>query len=345
MSPKTIVILAALAVCMVIAAGSALTLDRGAHQDSRIGTAVFAKLTDRANDVALITVESKLGKLSLERGASGWTLRESDSYPVLPVKANGAVLDLASLRFHEAKTKQPEKYSKLNLLDFNAPGSGSRRVKVTGKNGEILADLIVGNSKFNLPGTKTGGVYLRLPGDDQTWLAQGGVGFSGVASDWLVPAVFHIAGARIKRVEIQHSAGQPVLITKSNPKTLVYTLENVPPGFKVKFGDEPKLIATNLEAFELEDVRGAGAIPFPPTKLTRTVFETFNGLQISAETANQHGKNWTRFTFKPLPGSNDAAKSEARDLSERTKNWVYRIADFRAARLTKTFKGLIQPAR
>jgi hypothetical protein len=345
MSPKTIIVLAVLAICASIAAGAAFTIDQSTRQDPRVGTVVFPELIKRANDVASITVESNLGKLSLDRGKSGWTLRESDGYAVLAVKANGAVLDLASLHFHEAKTKRPEKYAKLNLRDFNAPGSGSSRVRVADQNGDMLADLIVGNSKFNLPGTKTGGVYLRLPGDDQTWLAQGGVGFSGAASDWLAPSIFNIAGDRMKRVEIQQSTGEPVIVSKRNPKTLAFTLNGIPPGFKVRYNEEPKLIATNLEAFELENARAAGAIEFPQHEATRTIFQTFNGLQVTAETVKHADKSWVRFEFQLLPGANDAVAAEARNLSERTKGWVYRIADFRAARLTKNMAELIEQVR
>lgn len=345
MSPKTIAVLAALAISMTVAAGIALTLDRGARQDPRIGTPVFPALTDRANDVAAITVESNLGKLSFDRGASGWTLQESDDYPVQAVKANGAVLDLAALHFHEAKTKQPEKYAKLNLLDFNALESKSNRVTVKDKNGAVLADIIVGNSKFNLPGTKTGGVYIRLPGDEQTWLAQGGVGFSGVASNWLEPKVFHITGDRIKHVAIQHRDGPPVVVTKRTAKTLVFTLEGVPAGFQIKYNEEPKLIATNLEDVKLEDARAAGAISFAAPQTTRTVFQTFDGLEIIAETVKQNGQNWVRFLFAPLPDAQETAKADARRFSERTKNWVYRIADFRAARFTKPFGDLVEQAR
>ncbi len=345
MSPKTIVVLAVLAICMTIAAGTSLTLDRGARLDPLIGTSVFPELLDRANDVALVTVESNLGKLSLDRAASGWTLRESDGYPVLPVKARGAVLDIGSLRYHEAKTKRPEKFAKLNLLDFNAEGSGSSRVILKDKSGATLADLIVGNSKFNLPGTTTGGVYIRLPGKDQAWLAQGGVGFSGVASDWLEPKVFSIAGHRIKRTEIRNPANESVVVTKRNPKTLVYTLQGVPPGFKLRYAEEPKLIATNLEAVELEDARAAKAVAFPAQGTRQTVFQTFNGVQVIVETSKQDGGNWTRFDFSALPGSDAAAVEEARKLSKRTQKWVYRIADFRAARFTKTMSELIAPSQ
>jgi len=340
MNIRAITILAVLAAAAVAAAAAAVGVDSQARQDPRIGTLVFPALNERANDVSVLTIESNLGVLTLNRGSNGWTLKESDNYPVTSVKARGSVLDLATLRFHEPKTVRPEKYAKLNLLDFNAPGSGSTRVTVQDKGGAMLAELTVGNSKFNLPGTKTGGVYLRLPGEARTWLSAGGLNLSGLPGDWLEPTVLHVAGARIKRVEIRQPQGPPVVITKRNAKTLIYTLNGVPAGYKVRYDEEPKLIATNLEAFELEDARRAGAIKFDPARTTRTMFETFDGLRVTAETTPLDGKFWTRFTAT----AEGQLAGEAKAITNATKGWVYRIAGYRAERLTKRFEDMLAPA-
>ena len=341
MSVRTILILAVLAAVAVVAAAIALGTDQSADQDPRIGTLVFPDLNDRANDVATLKVESGHGTLTLQRADGAWTLKESDGYPVVPVKANGSVLDLATLRFHEPKTERPEKYAKLNLLDFDAPGSGSTRVTVQDSAGAMLAELLLGNSKFNLPGTKTGGIYLRLPGEQRAWLAAGGLNLSGLPGDWLEPTVLHVAGARIKRTEIRRPQGPPVVITKRNPKTLVYTLDGVPAGYKVRYDEEPKLIATNLEAFELEDARRRGAIEFDPARTTRTLFETFDGLQVVAETTAIDGKYWTRFSASASAGSQAGGEADA--INEATKGWVFRVADYRGERLTKRFEEMLAP--
>jgi len=341
MSIRAILVLALLTAAAVAAAAIALSTGRNAEQDPRIGALVFPGLNDRANDVATLKVESGYGVLTLQRAAGAWTLKESGGYSVMPVKANGSILDLATLRFHEPKTARPEKYAKLNLLDFDAPGSGSTRVTVRDNDGAMLAELLVGNSKFNLPGTKTGGIYLRLPVEKQTWLAAGGLNLSGIPGKWLEPVVLHVAGERIKRVEIRQPQGQPVIITKRNPRVLVYHLNAVPAGYKVRYDEEPKLIATNLESFELEDVRRAGTVKFDPARTTRTVFETFDGLQVTAVSAVVDGKYWTRFAAVATVGSQ--AGGEAKAITEATKNWVYRIADYRGERLTKRFAAMVIP--
>lgn len=340
MSVRTVLVLAVLTAIAVAAAAIALGTDTSAARDPRIGERVFPALVERANDVASLEVTSRLGTLTLVRGTGGWTLKESDGYPVEPVKANGAVLDLTTLRFHEPKTARPENFGKLNLLDIDAPGSGAARVRLRDTNGALLADVLAGNAKFNLPGTKTGGVYVRLPGEDRAWLAAGGLNVSGLPSDWLEPTVLHIAGERIRRVRIDARQGTPVIITKRNPQSLVFTLNGVPAGYKLRYEDEPKLIATNLEAFELEDTRRAGAIDFDPNRTARTVFETFDGLVVAAETTHVEGKPWTRFE---ISAKKERAAGEARALSEQTKDWVYRIADYRAERLTKQFQEMLAP--
>lgn len=344
MKVKTILVLAALTVCACIAAAVALSLDHEANLDPRIGEPVLPTLVDQVNDAATITVKSGRGTLHLDRGPDGWSLRESDGYPVITVRAKGTLLDLVSLRFHEPKTNRPEKYGKLNLLDPDAPGAESIHVAVADKDGETLADVLIGNTKFNLPGTKTGGVYLRLPDETRTWLAAGGINLSNLPGDWLRREIIDIAGDRIRRTEIRNGDGPPVVVTKRNPQTLVYVLNGVPAGYKLKYDNEPKVVATNLEDFELDDARRAGAIDFPPGRTAKTVFETFDGLRVTVETVARDDGPWSRFDVVATEDASDAVRQEARTLAERLAEWVYRIPPYRAARLTKSFGEMIEPA-
>ncbi len=340
MGPKTIFFLAALTLSAVLAAGIALTLESAGNRDARIGSPVFPDLFDRANDVATLSVASRRGRLTLERGEDGWRLLESDGFKVLTVKARGSVLDLASLRYYEEKTSRPEKYYRLLLRDIAQAGSESKHVTVKDAAGAVLADLIVGLGKNNLPGTDTGGVFIRLPGDKRTWLAQGGLNFGELASGWLDREIFNISGDRIKRVAITRPDGETLVITKQSPMTLVYSLDAMPPGSKVKYDEEPALIASNLERFFIEDARRAGSVSFPPDQTARAEFQAFDGLLAVAEVVAAEGVGWVRFTFL----GTGAALSEARALTAKTKDWVYRIAGFRAERLTKRLADMIEPA-
>lgn len=340
MGPKTIVILAALTLVAVIAAGIALTFESASSRDARIGSPVFPDLLDQVNDVATMSIVSRRGRLTLERNDTGWRLKESDGFKVMPIKASGSVLDLATLRFYEQKTSRPDKYYKLLLRDIDEAGSQSKRVTVKDAKGAVLADIILGLGKSNLPGTDAGGLFIRLPGDTRTWLAQGGLNFAELASGWLEREIFDIAGDRIKRVEIVRSDGGSLVITKRSPMTVAYLLETMPPDTKIKYDEEPGLIATNLERFVIEDARRAGAIAFPPDRINRARFETFDGLQAVAEIVFVDGQGWVRFRFR----GTGAAAAEAQTLTDKTKDWVYRIAGFRGERLTKRRADMLVPA-
>ena len=340
MGPKTIVILAALTLCAVIAAGIVSAFDSASSRDARIGSPVFPGLLDRVNDVATLSVASRRGTVTMARGEGGWRLLESDGFKVMSVKARGSVLDLAALRFFEQKTSRPDKYYKLFLRDIDDPYSESKRITLKDAAGAVLADLVIGLGKNNLPGTDTGGIFIRLPGDKRTWLAQGGLNFGEFPSEWLEREIFDISGDRIKRVEIIRPNGDTLVITKRSPMTLVYSLNAMPPGTKVKYDEEPGLIASNLEGFLIEDARRAGAVSFPPGQITRARFETFDGLSSVAEVAIVNRQGWVRFAFS---GTGDAV-SEAQALSAKTKDWVFRIAGFRTERLTKRLADMLESA-
>jgi hypothetical protein len=340
MGPKTIVILAVLTLFAVIAAGIVSVLDSAGNQDARIGTPVFPDLLDRVNDVATLSIASRRGTLTLVRGEGGWRLLESDGFQVMSVKARGSVLDLAALRFFEQKTAKPDRYYKLFLRDIADPYSESKRITLKDAAGDVLADLVVGLGKNNLPGTDTGGVFIRLPGDKRTWLAQGGLNVGEFPSEWIEREIFNIAGDRIKRVEITRPSGETLVITKRSPMTLVYSLNAMPSGSKIKYDEEPGLIASNLEKFLIEDARRAGTVSFAPGKTARARFETFDGLSSVAEVTIVDQQGWVRFSFI----GTGAAASEAQALSAKTRDWVFRIAGFRAERLTKRLADMLAPA-
>ena len=89
-------------------------------------------------------------------------------------------------------------------------------------------------------------------------------------------------------------------------------------------------------------MRRAGAIKFYPMHTASTLFETFDGLQVTAESTVIDGKYWARFQVTTADGSQ--ANGEAKAIAESTKGWVYRVANYRGERLTKRFESMLAPA-
>src|ERR1700730_12860502 len=90
---------------------------------------------------------------------------------------------MADLNWVEPKAQTPDLYPRLDVED---PGHGkSALVAVKNKSGGDLAQAIVGKRRYDRLGAGNDGVYLRKPGEAQTWLARGTLDPTGDPSSWL----------------------------------------------------------------------------------------------------------------------------------------------------------------
>ncbi len=109
MSPKAFAALFIITAVTLAAAGFMTAQDHGFQAAEGVGEKVFPKLLDRVNDVASLVINHAQGRITLRRGADGWTMKEKLDYPARVVKIKRAVLGLAGLKLAEPKTQVPEK--------------------------------------------------------------------------------------------------------------------------------------------------------------------------------------------------------------------------------------------
>ena len=346
MKPRTFVALAAATLLAVVAAAVAVNQHRGFVTPVAAGEPVFPGLIDRVNDVASMVVEFGRGKVTLERGKSGWTVKESDDYPARAVKVRQVILGIAELKLLEPKTAKKENLAKLDLQEPDAKDARSKRVKLFDGAGKPMADIIVGRRRQALPGTTLGGIYLRRPGETQAWLAQGGPEVSDERRDWLERTIIDIDGKRVKRVVIRHPDGETVTISKAAPEAENFTLENVPAG-KDPIGPAGiNYVGGALHFLELDD-GGKAKAPFDAASTVTADFTTFDGLTVQALVTERNGKKWVRLDVSPVAGAPERkdgppAAEEAKKIAERINGWVYRISDYAASNLTKRMQNLVE---
>lgn len=201
--------------------------------------ALFADLKSKAPEVATIVVTRAGGggETTVTRKNNVWVLAGKGDYPVDVSHVTALIGGLADLRPVEAKTANPELYSKLGVQDVKPtksdtpvppspdqptppPASEGMPTLVTLKNekGDTLLSVIVGNTKWNVDGSgNTSGVYVRKAGDKQSWLAKRGTasvsssagGGGGGAIDlptetlgWIDRPVINIPRDRLKRASV-----------------------------------------------------------------------------------------------------------------------------------------------
>jgi hypothetical protein len=346
LSPKTFIALFIATAIGVAAAAFAVSRDRGFTPVAGAGEVVFPGLIDRVNDVASMLVEHPGGRVTVEHGKDGWTVKESDDYPARAVKVRQVILALAQLKLLEPKTRSKDKFSKLELQDPDVEGAQSKRVKLFDRAGKPMADVILGRRRHTLPGTTLGGVYLRRPGNDQTWLAAGGPDVTDERRDWLERKIIDIDGARVTKVVVRHPDGETVTISKPTPEAKDFVLESIPAGKKLISQSGVNYVGEALGNLMLDDVRKS-ADSFDAQATVTADIVTFDGLAVQVLVSKRDGKNWVRLDASAAQLEAKAKDGmpiadEAKEIIARTGGWTYQISDYAASNLSKRYQNLVE---
>ncbi|HEX9703083.1 MAG TPA: DUF4340 domain-containing protein [Rhodospirillales bacterium] len=345
MSPKTFIALA-VATVVAVAAATVAIQNRGTAPVAGIGERVFPGLIDHVNEVASMIVDYGQGRLTLEHGKSGWTVKENDDYPARAVKVRQVILGIAELKLLEPKTTKKENFSKLDLDDPAAKGARSKRVQLFDRERKLAADIVIGKRRLALPGSTQGGIYLRRPDETQTWLAAGGPEVSDERRDWLERKIIDIDGKRVKRVVIRHPDGEMVSVTKASPEAVAFTLDNVPADKKVTGPAGVNYVGGALHNLQLDDVKKLTE-SFDASATVTAEITTFDGIVVNVLVTERGGKKWMRLDASAAPGApsrkeGPTALEEAKEITARANGWTYQISEYAASTLTKRMQNLVE---
>ena len=321
------------------------------------------------NAVDRIRIAAEGKSFTLERKAGKWVVREKGGYPATFSRVKEALVSLSQLKRFERKTSDPARYDKLDLEDPAKKGASSKRLTAfTGDS--TVADVIVGksNAKEILFGRSL--VYVRLPGDKQSWLAIGDPKLAAEVGDWLDRAVLDVKTGRIREV-VQAAGGsgagnavEPgrVIVGKDKAGDDEFRLRNMPEGREIKGERFLRYIGESLDNLTLEDVRPAGEVDFAGKAAGSAVFRTFDGLVVTAKLArtgkpDEDDKYWMTFEAgvdeaallkdKPKEGSGlkaaDTVRKEAAAINARTAGWAYKLSSTVTRFLRYTMADILKP--
>ena len=243
------------------------------------GRKVFPGLMSKINDIATITVTAKNQTATIARENNVWVVKEKGGYPADVGMVRQLLLGLAELEILEPKTKNPELYDKLGLQEVTAEDSLSRMVATKDVAGEILSEAIIGKRHPAKGDPGQDEIYIRRPGNPQTWLAIGNVSVEPMPGAWLDKSVYEVEPKRVKVAQITHPDGTTVELEKEEPEDLDYQLVNIPKGAEIQSQFTLNNMVSTLAALTLEDVKPESEMPSKGKKVTTAVFETFDGLE------------------------------------------------------------------
>lgn len=299
MKAKTLGILAAITIMGIVVA--VFVNQEPVSQLPNSGERLFPALLSGVNDVNELIVETKDQTVTLVREESTWQVKEKAGYRADVEKVKQILIGLAELRILEPKTKNPELYDRLGLQDKEQEGSLSTTVTLKTPNNSEAAMVILGNQRPAKGNPRMSEIYVRKPGDPQTWLTIGNLPLEKVAGEWLDTEITALTTKRVHRVTVTHPGGETHLLSKEKPEDLDFQLDSIPAGSKVASQFNLNNVVGTLVQLPLEDVKKEQEVNFQNHTGVTALLETFDGLRLHVQTAKQEDKIYGKFSAEYDP--------------------------------------------
>ena len=338
MRARSLILLASATAALVAIAIVVLASgDRGVSRAAP-GQSAFPALAARLGDVASVTVSRDGTTMTLIRDGDNWLVAEKGNYPANAAKISQIVRAMADLTLVEPKTQNPDLYPRLEVED---PGNGkSTLVAVKDKSGGDLAQAIVGKRRYDRLGAGNDGVYLRKPGEAQSWLARGTLDPSGDAANWLDRQIIDISEKKIAKVTLTQADGSKLVISRSAPEAK-FAVEDAPADAKFKGETATSGPATALETLDLDDVKPAGELPVPDKNVVTASLTTFDGLTVDLRLMERDKADWIAISA----AGSGPAEANAKKIEDKVSHWTYAIPAYKANLLKTKLADLIEPAK
>jgi hypothetical protein len=368
MKPRTLAFLA-IATLLCVVGAIWVNSNSPAFTHANGGQLVFPDLSGKINDAAKVVVATADHKFTVVRGDKGWGLADKYGYPAKFDMVKGTLVALAQLRTVEAKTAEPSLYSRLEVQDPSVKGAKSAEITVEDAKGAKLASLILGKRHYGRGSSQAVEIYVRKPGDKQSWLATGSLERSDDMKLWMQRQIADVTRERVHTVTVTPGPAataddKPFALTRDKPGDADFALVDMPPEDKLKSSYELNSIAGGLDVLLADDVLPAKDLK-PDDKLFRTLeYKTFDGMTLDFRIYQQGKKKWARITASfdaanaaPAPAkdakkkdasasqlkSADEVKKSVEAINARAKEWVYGLADSDLVTLDKKLSDLIEP--
>lgn len=293
------------------------------------GTLVFPGLAPKLQAAERITVQTKGKTLVIARKDGVWGLADRGGYRVQQDRLRELLTGLTELRVTEARTANPEQYARLGVDDPSLAVTTANLLRVLGPNDAVIAELIVGHRRVRTAGNVPESIYIRRPGEAQSWLAEGRLPVDGDAQLWFEREITNIGKDRVASIVsvrgdsiLEFGRDGAALVLKSpveQPKLDEYRVEEV---FRA------------LESLTLSDVKPASEQP--GEKLGSAVITTLDGMAITVTVFKAEAEIWAQFAVLGEGESKEAGEA----LQARIGGWAYQLGAWKEKAFLPTVEEL-----
>ncbi len=357
--------LAIMIVAAVVLIGAALMVSHQRERASSTKERLFPGLLAAINEVSELQISAQRGTSTILRRGDAWVVKETHHYPADLGKVREGLIGLAELHILEAKTAKPEWHEKLGVRDVDVEGSLSTGVALKDAEGHTLAEVIVGHARPDRGQSGHQEMFVRKPGNPQTWLVVGNVPVEHDPGEWLDKDVLRIEPKRVRRVSVTHPDRTRLRLEKATPDDLDYQVVGVPEGRGIQSQFTVNNIVSTIASLSLQDVHPKSDVSFDGNAGVVATFETFDGLEGTVTLLRRDETNYVTVSaafnaalvWQPEPDPEPEApsepskikpaeevKAEINALTRAVADWVYVIPQFRADTILTRPADLLAPS-
>ncbi len=308
----------------VVLIGAAVMLSHQRDRPSDARERLFPALRAVVNEVSELQLSSQRGTGTMLRQGGTWVVKEKHRYPADLGKVRETLLGLAELDILETKTAKPERHETLGVRDVEAEGATSTGVRLTNAAGDILAELIVGRTRPSGSRSRRRELFVRKPGDPQTWLVIGNLSVETDPGEWLDKDILRIEPKRVRRVSVVHPDGTRLQLEKETPDDLDYRVADLPDGREVASQFTVNNIVSTLASLSLEDVHPKGDVALDGVAEVVATIETFDGFEGTVTLRQRDDTHYVtvsavfnpRMVRQPDPDTKPARAGDEPEVSE-----------------------------
>ena len=338
---RNLAILAGIAVATIAAA--VLGVFHQASFSERRGhpELLFPDLVSHVRQIAHIRIQSKDGTIDVVfKPEKTWVVTNKDDYPASHEQVRATVIALATLTALEKKTARADWLPYVDLLS-PAHGGDGKEITILDDKGDVMASIITGKSVDIGDPEGAVGLFVRRPGETQSWLARSIVEPKADLGDWLEKDVMNIDRARISEADVDPLSGPSYVVRRDKPSDGDFKLNEIPKGRELSYEAAPDAVAAAVVDFSFDDVKPARDFDFSDSAHTaRVVTKTFDGLTVTVNVIQQGQDYWATVSAE---GTGPDARNEARAIDDHASGWAYKLPAYKGQQFMIPVESLLKP--
>ncbi len=336
MTPRIVMSLGIVAIISAGAAGAVWRAENVVPSQGEAGEWLLPGLAENVNALAAVEVRTGDKVIELKRNDAGWTVQPS-GYEVKPGNLQKVLVGLVRMTKLEPRTASADKYRIIQVEEAGKGDSQSRHVTLKDEAGRVIGDVILGKAATGYTSGAEQAQYVRLAGDQQSWLVRGSVSAGGDIGDWVDTTVMQINQNTVKQAVFTHPDGEVLTITKTGKDdngNNKFEIAGLPEGVKPKDDLTVRYGATDIANVEFTDVRKAAP---GEGETGKVLLETDDGMIVSYRLKQDRGQTWLQAKVI-AKGKNEA---EAEKVSKRIDGWEFALADYKIKQFTKRLSDFL----